>query len=272
MTDNHYMKNILPLSLWVFLLALMHSCKPQGDFNYMQNIDSLALEASIKNAVSTIQPGDQLSIDLSANDRDAVSIFNQSVTNNNSSVQITTGGNVNATPNNVSQLPTFIVNNDGDINYPVLGKIHAAGLSLDEFTKVMEDKISRYVVNPVVNIKNTNYKVTVLGQVNKPGTYTIPDGQATLLSALGMAGDLTIYGERQNIRVLRNVDGKISNETIDISKADFINSPYYYLKQNDVIVVDANKTVQRSSILDPNTSIYISVASIIVTILALVFK
>lgn len=87
-----------------------------------------------------------------------------------------------------------------------------------------------------------------------------------------MAGDLTIYGERQNIRVLRNVDGKISNETIDISKADFINSPYYYLKQNDVIVVDANRTVQKSSILDPNTTIYISVASIIVTILALIFN
>ena len=125
---------------------------------------------------------------------------------------------------------------------------------------------------PQVSVKNTKYKVTVLGEVNRPGTYYIPDAQTTLLGAIGLAGDLTIYGKRNDILVLRNIDGVITKERIDLSKADFINSPYFYLKQNDVIVVSPNDTKQKVSRLDPNAGIYISVASIVVTILALIFK
>ena len=112
----------------------------------------------------------------------------------------------------------------------------------------------------------------ILGEVNRPGTYNIPEAETTLLGALGMAGDLTIYGNRNDILVLRNSDGTISKERIDLTKADFINSPFFYLKQNDVVIVSPNETKQKVSRLDPNAGIYISVASIVVTILALIFK
>ena len=123
-----------------------------------------------------------------------------------------------------------------------------------------------------MSVRNTNYKITVLGEVNRPGTYNIPDAQTTLLEVLGLAGDLSIYGNREDILVVRNIDGIMSKERIDLTKADFINSPFFYLKQNDVIIVSPNETKQKSSRLDPNAGIYISVASIVVTILALIFK
>jgi polysaccharide export outer membrane protein len=108
-----------------------------------------------------------------------------------------------------------------------------------------------------------------LGQVNRPGTYTINDGNATLLSAIGLAGDLTNYGIRDNVLVVRNQNGQITKTRIDLTKADYLN---FQMKQNDVIYVSGNETVSKTSRLDPNAGIYISVASIVVTILALVFK
>ena len=123
-----------------------------------------------------------------------------------------------------------------------------------------------------MSVRNTNYKITVLGEVNRPGTYNIPDARTTLLEVLGLAGDLSIYGNREDILVVRNIDGIMSKERIDLTKADFINSPFFYLKQNDVIIVSPNEAKQKSSRLDPNAGIYISVASIVVTILALIFK
>ena len=140
------------------------------------------------------------------------------------------------------------------------------------FEQELTQSLTKYIYNPVVSLRTLNYKVTVLGEVNKPGTYTIADNQSNLLSALGLAGDLTKYGLRDNILVVRNENGKITKNRVDITRSDFINSPYYYMKQNDVIYVSGNETVSKSSRLDPNAGIYISVASIVVTILALVFK
>jgi len=105
-----------------------------------------------------------------------------------------------------------------------------------------------------------------LGEVTKPGTYVIPDGNTTLLSALGLAGDLTPYGVRNNILIVRNNDGQINKERVDLTSANFINSPYYYLKQNDVVYVQPNSNREKASRVDPNTGLYISVASVIASI------
>ena len=264
------MKKNINIFLGVIFIWWLSSCAPRAEMNYMKDIDSLVTEQSVRNSSSTIQPGDQLQIAITAEEMDAVAPFNQNLSSNSQS--ISTGTYVAERATNTNALPTYLVDTDGNINFPVIGKISAAGLTLDEFTTKMTNEMSKYLYSPVVNVRYTNYKVTVLGQVNKPGTYNIPDGQATLLSALGLAGDLTLYGVRSDVLVVRNVNGEITKETVDLTSADFINSPFYYLKQNDVIYVNGNSFVEKRARLDPNTGIYISVASIVVTVLALIFK
>lgn len=255
-----------------FLLALLFiGCKSKADLNYMQDIEALSTEVSLKNSQSTIQVGDELSVVVSARDLDVVRPFNQNYSSGQVVQPENPGGNVSARPISEST-PRYIVDNDGIINFPVIGNVSTVGLTTSELRSELERKISRYVLNPTVQVKYVNYKVVVLGEVNKPGTYYVPDGNATILSALGLAGDLTMYGRRNDVLIVRNINGEITKTRIDLTRADFINSPYYTLRQNDVLYVSANETKQKTSQLDPNAGIYISVASIAVTILALLFK
>lgn len=256
----------------LFTIIALNSCAPKQELNYMKNIDELATEASIKNASSMIQPGDQLSIMITADDMEVVAPFNQNITNSDNPNYNSINGSSNMFKTNVSQNPTYVVKEDGTINFPILGVLDTTNKTKDEFAKYLQERMKKYVVNPIINVNIINFKVTVLGQVNRPATYTVPDGQATLLTALGLAGDLTKYGERNNVLVVRNENGQITKTRIDLTRADFINSPFYQIKQNDVIFVSGNPTVTKTSRLDPNAGIYISVASIVVTILALVFK
>lgn len=257
----------LPL-LWLFFTA----CTSKKNLDYMQNIEDVALEASMKNAKSPIQPNDQLVIVVTAKDMDVVLPFNQNFSSGQI-LQYTLPSSNTPTQNQISTAgPTYVVDSKGYIEFPVIGKINTENKNTEELKEILKQELSKYVVNPQVTVKNTNYRITILGEVNRPGTYYIPDAQTTLLGALGLAGDLTIYGKRNDVLVLRNIDGVVSKERIDLTKADFINSPYFYLKQNDVVVVSPNDTKQKASRLDPNAGIYISVASIVVTILALIFK
>ena len=264
-------KNIFILLINLVFIFL-NSCTSQKKLDYLQNIENIALETSIKNAKSTIQPNDQLVVLVTAKDMDVVRPFNQNFSSGQI-LQYSTASNNMPTQNQTSTSgPTYIVDTQGNIDFPVIGKINTENKTTEELRDILKKEISKYVVNPQVSVKNTNYKITVLGEVNRPGTYNIPEAQTTVLEVLGLAGDLTIYGNREDILVLRNIDGTMTKERIDLTKADFINSPYFYLKQNDVIIVSPNETKQKTSRLDPNAGIYISVASIVVTILALIFK
>lgn len=258
--------------IFSFVLFFLSSCSTKKKLDYLQNIESVALEASRKNAISTIQSNDQLVILVTAKDMDVVKPFNQNFSSGQI-LQYSSASNNLPTQNQVSTSgPTYIVDSQGNIEFPIIGKINIENKTTEELRDILKKEISKYVLNPQVSVKNTNYKITVLGEVNRPGTYNIPEAQTTILEVLGLAGDLTIYGNREDILVLRNIDGTMTKERIDLTKADFINSPYFNLKQNDVIIVSPNETKQKTSRLDPNAGIYISVASIVVTILALIFK
>ena len=254
------------------LFILLNSCTSKKKLDYLQNIESVALEASMKNAKSTIQPNDQLVIMVTAKDMDVVKPFNQNFSSGQILQYSLPSNNAPAQSQTSASGPTYMVDSQGNIEFPVIGKINTENKTTEELRDILKKEISKYVLNPQVSVRNTNYKITVLGEVNRPGTYNIPDAQTTLLEVLGLAGDLSIYGNREDILVLRNIDGTMTKERIDLTKADFINSPFFYLKQNDVIIVSPNETKQKTSRLDPNTGIYISVASIVVTILALIFK
>ena len=258
--------------IFSFVLFFLSSCTSKKKLDYLQNIESVALEASMKNAKSTIQPNDQLVIMVTAKDMDVVKPFNQNFSSGQILQYSLPSNNAPAQSQTSASGPTYMVDSQGNIEFPVIGKINTENKTTEELRDILKKEISKYVLNPQVSVRNTNYKITVLGEVNRPGTYKIPDAQTTVLEVLGLAGDLTIYGNREDILVLRNIDGTMTKERIDLTKADFINSPYFYLKQNDVIIVSPNETKQKTSRLDPNTGIYISVASIVVTILALIFK
>ena len=258
--------------IFSFVLFFLSSCTSKKKLDYLQNIESVALEASMKNAKSTIQPNDQLVIMVTAKDMDVVKPFNQNFSSGQILQYSLPSNNAPAQSQTSASGPTYMVDSQGNIEFPVIGKINTENKTTEELRDILKKEISKYVLNPQVSVRNTNYKITVLGEVNRPGTYNIPDAQTTLLEVLGLAGDLSIYGNREDILVLRNIDGTMTKERIDLTKADFINSPFFYLKQNDVIIVSPNETKQKSSRLDPNAGIYISVASIVVTILALIFK
>ncbi|WP_284461117.1 polysaccharide biosynthesis/export family protein, partial [Chryseobacterium sp.] len=166
--------------------------------------------------------------------------------------------------------PTYIVDTEGNIDFPILGKIKTTGKSLDEFKNELSEKMTKYVINPTVNLRLANSKITVLGEVNRQGDYTIANGKATILNALGLAGDLTAYGKRQDVLVIRTEDGVVTHGKINLQDANLINSPYYNLKQGDAVIVSSTNIKNISAKQNPNTGLYLTAASIAVTALAVV--
>ena len=247
------------------------SCRTRNDINYLQDVDKVATETAIRMENNTLQPGDQLVINIMAKDLDVVKPFNQNYSSGLLLQNPQISGNISpAMPTSTG--PTFIIDSNGEIDFPVLGKLETKGLSVEQFKESLYNRIKRYIKEPTVSVKLNNFRVSVMGEVVRPGEYVIADGQTNFMKALALAGDLTMYGIRDNILLVRTVDGKMEKVRIDITRSDFMDSPYYNLKQGDVIYVSANKTKEKTSRLDPNMPIYISVASIVVTILALVFK
>ncbi|MCX8531526.1 polysaccharide biosynthesis/export family protein [Chryseobacterium luquanense] len=248
------------------LSIAVFSCAPRQEINYMQDIDNISLDNAVKNSRSTLQPGDQLVITVTAKDMDVVKPFNQSYSSTSTITQYSTPSS-NSLPQQLPVSgPTYLVDTDGSIMFPQIGAVSTKGENVETLRTKLVDLISVYVKNPVVDLKLINFKVSILGEVNRPGQYTIPDGSTTLLGALALAGDSTPYGIRTNVLIVRNVDGQITKERVDLTSAQFINSPYYYLKQNDMIYVQPNANREKSARVDPNTGLYISVASVIASL------
>ncbi len=243
--------------LLFFLILTLTSCKTKekaSELNYMQNVEQVATETSIKSALNTIQKGDQLVIFVSAKNMEVVRPFNQGYyTSPNPS-----------TTNAPNSERVYLVDSEGNIDFPVIGKLSTADKTLEAFRAELTDRVATYVKNPTVTMRLANFKVTVLGEVNRPGQITIPEGQTTLLNALGLVGDVTMYAKREDILLVRNVDGEITKTRINLMDANFINSPYFQLKQNDVIYVSANQNKEKIARQDPNTGIYIAVAGMVI--------
>lgn len=220
----------------------------------MQNIDTAAL-GDVAKFEPVLQPDDLLSIIISAETPELTVPFNLPAIQGNYQVD-----------NNQNGIKTYLIDSYGFIDFPVIGKIKLGGLTRSEAVAKIAEPISQYITKPSVNLRILNYKVSVIGEVNKPDTFTLESERLTLLEALSMAGDLTIYGKRDNILIIRESDGKKSFNRVDLTKADFINSPFYYLAQNDVVVVEPNKTKVNASVIGPNAAILISATSVLLTI------
>lgn len=243
--------------LFFSILLMLSSCKTKerpSEINYMQNADQIATDAALKNQLSTIQKGDQLVILVSAKNMDVVKPFNQNYYN-------TTGPNPSTTVNSEK---SYVVDSEGDIDFPVIGKLSTTNKTIEDFRNELTNRVSQYVKNPTVSMRLVNFKVTVLGEVARPGQIAIPEGQTTLLNAIGLAGDLTMYAKRDDLLLIRNVNGELQKARINMMDANFINSPFFQLKQNDVIYISANYNKEKIARQDPNTNIYIAVAGMII--------
>lgn len=244
------------------------SCSQSKKVAYFQDIsDSTnAVLTTAKYTDPAIQPDDILSVTVSTVDPDATKVINSG-----NSTTAATG--MSATNTATQQLVTgYIVNKDGDINLPVMGRIHVAGLTTSQATDLITKDAKGFFQDPVVNIRFSNFRVTVIGEVNRPATYVIPNQNVTILDAIGYAGDLTIYGRRRNILLLRKegTEGKVRAVRLDLTSTQTITSPYYYLRQNDVIYVEPTN----GRVSDSNAGLfrYISIASTIITVLVLVLR
>ncbi|AWG25376.1 polysaccharide biosynthesis/export family protein [Flavobacterium kingsejongi] len=247
--------------LFLFVLIL-NSCTSKKNVVYYQDIDKLAPNDS-NTFEQKIQPDDLLMIVVMGENPEVVAPFNLP----NFTLQ-----SVTEMENVQPRINTYLVDIKGKIQFPVLGEIELGGLTITEAIKKMNTILSGYIVKPSVNFRRLNFKVTVSGEVTQPKTHTITTDRVTLIEALSMSGDLTIYGRRDNILVIREENGKKMHARIDMTKSDFINSPFYYLSQNDVVYVEPNKTRVNSAGVGPNTSIIISAISLLVTVIALTIR
>lgn len=248
------------LLISIFVIALCTSCASKKDIIYFQDepLDADVLMSEPKQLL--YKPDDILTINVSAFDPETVRPFNLPVVSNNT-------GNVTSAQG-MLQMQTYLVDYDGNIEFPVLGKIKVEGLTRTELTSLLVERISTMAKDPIVNVRLANFTITIIGEVSRPGTFTIQDERITVLEALGLANDLTIFGKRKNVLVIREVDGKKKFAKIDLTSINTVNSPVYYLQQNDVIYVEPNNAKIRSSTYNQNNGVLISAVGTLATILA----
>jgi len=250
MTGTRVHFRLFPIAVVAFAF-LVTSCGSKEDIVYFQVTSSFETLVDKNSFVSKFKVDDVVSIFVSTLDAEASAPFNL--------FRGVAQGGYNA------EQVDYLIDQAGEIDFPVIGKVKIAGLSPEETRVLLRDRLSEYLKDPIINIRLLNFSVTVLGQVNRPGTYPVNGERISILEALGMAGDLTIKGQRKNVMVIRDFDGTKVYTRIDLTKKDALNSPVYYLTQNDVVYVEPNQSAVASSTLDSRTTIAISVASLIIT-------
>ncbi len=255
------MKNIIYLFLGVLFLS---SCGVQyKQVPYFQDIiDTAFLQEDISNSsVLRIQKDDILGITVSSLNSEASAIFNMGST---SSVQGNVGGNINP----ILTANGFLVDKEGQIQLPLVGSITVAGLTTKAARELIQIRLQDYLREPVVSLRVVNLKVSVLGDVARPGVYPVQNERVSIAEAISMAGDLTITGIRSNVLLIRELEGKRTYIRLDLQKRDLFNSPYFYLQNNDVIYVQPGNSKYAS--VDSsyrNVSIILSALSVIALII-----
>lgn len=260
-------KQIL-FALSIALMAMV-SCSTVKDIAYFQNKVVNEPEAIDKHAGIVIQPKDMLSIVVSSRNPELVAMFNLPVISYQAGSEVVAGAGQ-------QRLLGYVVDNDGYIDFPVLGPIKVAGLTRWELSELIKNKLLNdgLLTDAVVTVEFMNFKVSVIGEVNAPGTYSLQNDKVTILQAISLARDLTIFGQRENVCVIREREGERVIYEINLCDVSMFNSPAYYLQQNDVVYVQPSEVKARQSTTDDKalrmTSIFVSGGSLLVSIAALI--
>lgn len=261
------MKKLFPLFLVGLMMSfLLGSCGSSKNVAYFQNADSITYEASKVLYDAKIMPKDQLTITVITTDPEASRPFNLSV-----SSTLGTSGQISSS---YGSLQPYLVDNQGNIEFPVIGSLHVAGLTKTECETMIKEKLSPYLSeseNPVITVSMASYRVTIIGEVSSPGVVSVPTEKMSVLEALAQRGDLTIYGRRENVMLIReDATGQKHVYRLNLNDANLINSPYYYLQQNDIIYVEPNSVKTQNSAIGSATTLWISFASTLISIASLV--
>lgn len=266
------LKNKITQILLLGTVLLLAGCSASRRIAYMQDVRS-DVRRDIAIIPVTAQPGDKISIVVNSKNPELAEMFNLPV------MAHRIGQPMNSNYNYSQQVSSYTVDSNGNIDFPILGELHVEGLKREKIASYIKNELVRksQVKDAVVIVEFLNMGISVMGEVNRPGRFSIDRDHLTLLDALSMAGDLTIYGKRENILVIRQEDGGESFYRVNLCDARSLHtSPVYYLKQNDMVYVEPNEVRSRHSTVNGNnvrsTSFWVSIASLLTTLGVLIFK
>ena len=258
------MEKVNKLICVILLSFLLLSCQSYKKVPYLQDVEAVNQATQQETLYDAkIMPKDLLTIVVSCTSPELAAPFNLTIASpSNLSIQYTTTQPV---------LQQYLVDNEGKISFPVLGALTVGGLTKKQAEQLIVDKLKPYMKeNPIVTVRMVNYKISVIGEVARPGTFTISNEKVNLLEALAMAGDMTVYGLRDNVKLIReDANGKQQIVTLDLNNAETILSPYYWLQQNDIVYITPNKAKARNSDVGNSTSLWFSATSILVSVVSL---
>lgn len=249
-------KTIHIVSLAV-IAVIIASCTSSKDILYFQDLNQVELQKLANEYEAVIKKDDRLTIVVSGPDKTVTAPYNLTLG------EMANTGSYGSNPEQSTL--SYLVDKNGDIKFPVLGTIHVEGMTRNKLADYLTQQISKDVKDPIVYVSFRNYKITILGEVRTPGTYTMDSEKVTILQALGKAGDLSLTALREVV-LLREVNGQLTHTTIDMRSSDILSSPYYYLQQNDVLYVPPSAT--RVTAATTATGIWSVVLSSITTLVA----
>lgn len=257
------------ISILALLLVIFTSCRTLTDqtgFAYVQSEKSDFVQSLNKPYSLKIKPDDELKINISSAVPQATSQYNLPAVNyvGRGDTQLSTSGSI----------PTYTVSESGHITIPSIGKIKVLDLTPEEVSELITEKISETVIDPIVKVDLKNFHVIVLGSVSSPGTKSFSGQRCSIFDAIGAAGDITLHGRKDNVVLMREINGNVEKHVLDLTNSDILTSPYYYLQQNDVIMVDATDVSKENSTYNSmnsfrlqTTSTIVSAASVIASLL-----
>lgn len=263
-SDKNMNKFFAPFFLFV-LIMFVGSCSSSKHVAYFQNIDTVSLAASRGLYDARIMPKDQLTITVQTSNPEASAPFNLSMPG--------TAGVQGSLSRSSGSPQGYLVDNNGNINFPIVGTIHVAGKTKSECEAMIKEKVMPYLnarENPIVTVRMSSYRVTVIGEVESPGVIPVTTEKISIIEALASAGDLGIYGKRGNVLLIReDATGEKHAVRINLNDANILNSPYYYLQQNDILYVEPNAVKSKNSSIGASTSLWFSFVGIVTSVASL---
>lgn len=256
-----YMKSIKFLLL--LGLVAVTSCTSYKNVPYIQNSAEVDTTVSSKLYDMRIQPKDMLTITVSSENPETAIPFNLTVP-----TPISAAASSSKSLTSQPVLQTYLVNNDGYIEFPTLGSLHVEGMTKGEVENMIRERIKSNFTNaPIVTVRMANYKISILGEVTAPGVYTLSDEKINIFEALALSRDLTVYGKRDGVKLIReNADGTKKIVSLNLNDANIIHSPYYQLQQNDILYVEPNKAKARNADVSNMTSLWFSATSLLMAV------
>ena len=257
--------NYKSLFLLIVAALLLQGCTSYKNSIYMQNSDVLEVLKQKESSYDyRVMPKDELTITITTSDAAASAPFYRKIGQDRSQVN-------NSQGMNNAKLLDYLVDNEGYIDYPGLGKLQVKGLTTRECEALMRDELQKYLNEvPNVTVRVSNFKVSVLGEVNKPGTFLVTDEQINVFQALALAGDMTLFSRRQDVQLMRaDANGKLNTICLDLTDANITASPYFYLQQNDILYVKPTKMKVYSNTFNNNSSMWLGLLSTIASFISL---